>query len=170
VLLEDVPARDPTVFSHEGRWWLICTLRGDRDLHIWHADELEGPWRPHDGNPVKSDIASSRPAGQPFMLDGELCRPAQDCSRTYGGRVVIQRIDALDERHYEETTIATLEPDPTGPFPGGLHTVSALGDSTLIDGCRWTFSPSAARHGLADRTARLAARIRPAERRARDRR
>jgi hypothetical protein len=161
VLLTETPTVDPTVFAHAGRWWLICTLGGDRDLHIWHASRLEGPWRPHSGNPVKSDSASARPAGRPFMLDGELYRPAQDCSSVYGARVVIQRIDALDERHYEETTVATIEPDPTGPFPGGLHTVSALGDSTLIDGKRWTFSVSAARHGLAGRTARLAARVRP---------
>ena len=40
---------------------------------------------------VKTDVRSARPAGTPFVYQGELYRPAQDCSRTYGGSIVIHR-------------------------------------------------------------------------------
>jgi len=55
-------------------------------LRVWFADDLLGSWCPHPGNPVKPDIRSARPAGTPFVHDGALYRPAQDCSRTYGAR------------------------------------------------------------------------------------
>ena len=85
---------DATVFRHEGRWWLACTdadHEPNRDLHLWYAADLLGPWQPHAGNPVKRDLRSARPAGTPFVHEGCLYRPAQDCSHVYGGQVVINR-------------------------------------------------------------------------------
>jgi hypothetical protein len=154
VLLPGVDGVDPTVFKYEGRWWLAATRLGagrDSDLHLWHADALRGPWHPHAGNPVKRDLVGGRPAGCPFQLEGALCRPAQDCSVTYGGRVMIQRIDALDPNHYSETTVSAIEPDPNGRFPAGLHTVASHGSSTLIDGKRYMLSLRAAVRSLRQR-------------------
>ena len=73
VLIEDFAAVDPTLFEHEGRFWLLCT---DEDsgsgtkLHAFHAPDLLGPWTPHAANPVKTDIRSSRSAGRPFVAGG----------------------------------------------------------------------------------------------------
>jgi hypothetical protein len=108
-------------------------------LRAYHADALEGPWRAHLCNPVKIDVRSSRPAGAPFMLDGALHRPAQDCTRKYGRRISILRVNAIDERRYEEEIVAVIEP-PQGKYARGLHTLSALGTSTLIDGLHRDFS------------------------------
>src|SRR5579872_1762444 len=145
-LIPGVRGVDSTVFSHGGKFWLMCGVSDDGPNHklfVYHADALEGPWRPHVRNPVKIDIRSSRPAGAPFMLDGNLHRPAQDCTRNYGRRLSIQRITALDERSFEEHTIAVIDP-PRGKYSLGLHTMSAIGDSTLVDGMYRTFSLRAA--------------------------
>ena len=39
-----------------------------------------------------------------------LYRPTQDCSRHYGGAVVIQRIDVLTTEWFHETPVARIEP------------------------------------------------------------
>lgn len=139
-LIRGVRAVDSTVFKHADRWWLACTDRDrgvDSWLLIWHAMELLGPWAPHLANPVKIDIRSSRPAGTPFVHEGQLYRPAQDCSRTYGSQIVINRVTRLTPSEFAEETASIVRPDPSGPYPDGLHTISAVGDLTLIDGLRF---------------------------------
>jgi hypothetical protein len=143
-LLDDVAAADSTIFRHGEHWWLAC-VDEDRgsptDLFLWHAPQLRGPWTPHRANPVKSDVRSSRPAGTPFWHEGSLYRPAQDCSRTYGGRVAINRVLQLTPERFAEQPVAWVEPDPDGPYPDGLHTLSAVGERTLLDGKRTVFAP-----------------------------
>ena len=142
VLLDGVSAIDSTVFRHDGRWWLFHTdreLDGRTDLFAWHAASLNGPWTPHAETPVKRDIRSARPAGTPFVHNGQLYRPAQDHSRTYGGRVVFNRVDELSPRHFSETPQAFLDPERDGAYPDGVHTVSAMGNRTLVDGKRVGF-------------------------------
>lgn len=142
-LLPDVAAVDPTVFRHGGHWWLACTEDGrfpDARLLMFHAERLEGPWTSHAGNPVKIDVTSARPGGTPFEHAGELYRPAQDCSRTYGGAIVLNRVDRLTPTRFSEEPVASVEPEPGSPYPAGRHTLSALGDRTLIDGHRFVFA------------------------------
>ncbi len=143
VLLDDFPAVDPTVFVHENRWWLLCT-NGDTGpntkLYAWYASSPCGPWTPHAGNPIKTDVRSSRPAGTPFVHEGVLYRPSQDCSLGYGCAVVINRVDCLSPSAFSEEVVNVVRPDPNGPYPDGLHTLSAVGGQTLIDGKRWVFS------------------------------
>ncbi len=146
VLLSGVRAVDSSVFVHNGKFWLLCGVNDDgpnHKLYVYHADALLGPWRPHVRNPVKVDIRSARPAGAPFMLDGALHRPAQDCTRKYGRRVSILRMTAIDERKYEEQLVAVIEPQ-RGRYARGLHTLSAVGAQTLIDGLHRDFSLRAA--------------------------
>lgn len=142
-LLSGFRAVDPTIFFYGDRWWMFCVSgeqAADDRLHIWHAAALQGPWRPHERNPVKIDRGSARPGGTPFVHDGGLFRPAQDCSRTYGGRIVIMRIDRLTPDQFAEEPVAAVEPDSHWPFPDGLHTLSAAGDLTLIDAKRYLFT------------------------------
>jgi hypothetical protein len=146
VLLPGLRAVDSSVFMHAGKFWLLCGIFGDgpnQRLHAYYADALTGPWQPHPRNPVKIDIRSARPAGPPFMLDGALHRPAQDCTRKYGRRISIVRMNTIDEFRYDEETVGVIEPPP-GTYRRGVHTLSAMGDSTLIDGLRRDFSPRAA--------------------------
>jgi len=142
VLVDHFPGVDPTVFRHDGRWWLLCTRQGhnaDSHLYIWHAERLNGPWIPHVLNPVKIDVRSSRPAGPPFMHEGLLYRPAQDCSRSYGWRIAIQRLVRLTPTDFVEHPVAWVQPSPRSPFPSGRHTLTPVGRAVLIDGSRDVF-------------------------------
>lgn len=145
-LLKGVKILDASVFRHEGRWWMLGAIKGPREsieLHGWHAPELCGPWTPHSCNPLSVDVRGARPGGTPFVHEGALYRPAQDLSVTYGGRIVIHRIDALTPTRYSERPVVTVEPRPEWPFPAGMHTLSSAGDKTIIDAKRRFFSPRA---------------------------
>jgi len=149
-LIESFAAADTTIFIHEGRWWLLCTeahgVHNSMSLHAWHAPDLFGPWSPHAGNPIKRDVRSSRPAGTPFVHDGQLYRPAQDCSRTYGGAVVINHVLRLTPTEFAEVPVVTVLPYADSPYPDGLHTLNAYGRQTLIDGKRRGFIWHGSRH------------------------
>ena len=134
---------DPTLWRDDERWWLFCTFQDDSPngaLHLFEAADIRGPWRPHPGNPVQTGLARSRPAGGLFRMDGILVRPAQDCSASYGGAVVLQAVTCLDSERYEERPLRRIEPLP-GAYRSGLHTICAAGRRTLIDGKRWRFDP-----------------------------
>lgn len=144
-LLADRPLVDATPFFFGGSWWLAASEVASKgktaELHLWWAPKLEGPWTAHAQNPVKVDVRSARPGGTPFVHEGVLFRPAQDCSTTYGRRIVVNRVLELTPERFKEETATVFEPDKTGPCPMGLHTLSAAGDYTLIDGKRFLFVP-----------------------------
>jgi len=152
VILDDVAGVDPTLFKYDGRWWLFCTSAGaeaNEVLYAWHARELLGEWQAHTSNPIKIDIQSARPAGPPFQHGSHLIRPAQDCSKRYGGSLVFNRILKLTPDEFVEEPIARLEPNSRGPYPAGLHTICRAGGMTVIDGARYTFRPAEMRRALA---------------------
>ncbi|HNQ21940.1 MAG TPA: hypothetical protein PKK06_02490 [Phycisphaerae bacterium] len=158
-ILRDIGGVDATVFQHDGRWWLLCTTTdsGTRTtLYGWHASCPTGPWIPHAANPLKTDVRSSRPAGTPFVHEGQLYRPAQDCSRTYGGAVVLNRVTRLTPTEFAETPATVITADPAWAFPHGVHTVCAAGDQTVIDGKRNIFIPAAFRRAAAAQVAAFA--------------
>ncbi len=149
VLVPDFAGADATVFRHEGRWWMLATdgaLEPVHELHAFHADDLRGPWTPHPDNPVKVDVRSSRGGGTPFVHRGRLYRPAQDGSVRYGGAVTINEIEALTPSTFRERPVRTLRPDPGNPL--GLHTLSAAGDLTLVDGLGRAVVPARIGHEL----------------------
>jgi hypothetical protein len=150
-LLHGLPVVDPTLFRHDGRYWLLFTLQddgayGNLKLHGYHAESLDGVWRPHALNPLKCDITSARPAGAPFVAGGQLHRPSMDCAATYGAAVVINRVDRLSPTEFDESAVARIAPAPDGPYPAGLHTLNRMGAAAVVDGKRFAFDLLAWRH------------------------
>ncbi len=141
ILIENFAGLDPTVFQYQDRWWLTSVEHNNSldKLYLWHAPALFGPWKPHPANPIKTNRSSSRPAGTPFTHSGYLYRPSQDNTRTYGGRIMINRILRLTPTEFKEELAAIVEPNLDGLYPDGLHTISAVGNVTLLDGKRFPF-------------------------------
>ena len=135
---------DPTVFRHEDHWWLLGTDRADHPnlkLFAYFAERLEGPWQPHALNPLTCDITGSRPAGPPFRLGGRLYRPAQDCSRTYGGAVVVNELEVLTPTAFRERRVLRIEPDREGPYPHGTHHLVVDPEMIVFDAKRRRVDP-----------------------------
>lgn len=134
---------DPTVLRFQERWWMFGTTpeQPSSELRIWHSEELEGPWMAHCNNPVRDDLRSARPAGTPFIVNGTLYRPAQNCTKTYGGSIVINKVDVLTVTSFEEHQVREVCPVASSPFTDGIHTMSAFGEWTLIDSKRHVVLP-----------------------------
>lgn len=127
----DRPIIDPSLFEHEGRWWLFGNLaiapgaKADDDLHLFHTDDpISGRWTPHPLNPVVSDARFARGAGRPYRHNGKLYRPAQDCAGGYGRRVVVREITTLTPEAFAECTVGALSPSELGPDAVALHTLN----------------------------------------------
>ena len=102
-------------------------------------------------NPVVSDVRSARPAGRIFLRDGHLIRPAQDCSRAYGWRLVFNRIEVLSPTDYRESPISAIEPAlETGNLR--THSYDSDGAYEVLDGFR--IRPRVSRFARGPRTAR----------------
>ena len=137
VLLEGVKAFDPTIFEHDGVWWMFATLQHDGnstddELHLFHASTPLGPWSPHPLNPVCLDVRAARPAGAVFEHNGRLYRPAQDCSRRYGWAMTIQEITVLTKTDFEQVEIRRVEPGWAADGHA-THTVNQSCGVTLYD-------------------------------------
>ncbi|MFT3998576.1 MAG: hypothetical protein QM667_14335, partial [Asticcacaulis sp.] len=138
-VLLDVPAIDATVVRHNGLWWMFYSLPGAdrramRELHVAWSTELMGPWQQHAANPVRAGLETSRPGGTPFVIDGKLHLPMQDCVETYGGAVNVLRIDTLTPERFAATPVARF--DGKGlleEYGDGFHTLSGHDGLTFID-------------------------------------
>jgi hypothetical protein len=154
--LVEAPVIDPTVVSWNDRWWMFGTRRDcdpNAELWLWSAPEFIGPWEPHLLNPVKIDVTSARPAGIPFVRDGILFRPAQDCSTGYGGAVVLNRVERLDREAFEEYTAERFEVR-TSRYAVGNHHLAIGAGLVTIDAKRRIFDPYRSRRELAARLRR----------------
>ncbi len=143
----DHVAVDATPVFHDGLWWLLYSST-DRAVDktgalfaAW-AERLEGPWHAHLANPLRRDPTSSRPGGTPAMVDGRLVLPVQDCSATYGGAIRPLAIERLTpDLFVAEAGDAIRAPAGFAPFDQGLHTLSSVGERTLVDVKRRVLSP-----------------------------
>ena len=146
VLMEQ-PAIDASVIRHGGKWWMFYALPGPdgramRELHVAHADMLTGPWTPHTGNPVRSGLCSARPGGTPFVHEGTLHLPVQDCTEDYGKAVQVLRVDTLTTEAFSASPVARFTADGLyDAYTDGLHTLSACGAVTVLDVKRSYGSP-----------------------------
>jgi len=138
-LVDGIEVSDATIVEHEGRLWMFGAVGGEGAsswdaLHLWHADELVGPWLPHSGNPILIDARGARPAGAFYRRAGELWRPAQDCTSGYGAALALARVTRLDTEGFAQEVASVIRPG--GAWPGiGLHTLNWAAGIEVVDGC-----------------------------------
>ena len=137
VLLNDIHAVDATIQKLHGKFWMFAGVSNGKysnsdELCLFFADELMGPWTPHRGNPVLSDVRRSRPAGMLFYEEGRLIRPSQDCGKAYGYALEFSEVLKLSETEYEERPLSRIEP---GLIAGciGTHTYNRTEQFEVVD-------------------------------------
>jgi len=143
VLFKDFRMADASLLKWENKYWLFAAkANGDAayELYIWFSDKINGRWKAHPMNPVKRDITSSRPAGPPFIYKKTIYRPGQDCSDSYGSRIVMNRVTVLSETDFREDTAGILKGPDKSPYPDGMHTFSVIDDVIVVDAKRKMFT------------------------------
>jgi hypothetical protein len=139
VVFEDKAVADAVLFEKDGHFWIAYTdvTHDPHDnLHLIYAPALTGPWLAHPANPVQRGNAFCRAAGGVFASGGKLYRPAQDCSKVYGGAL---EIVTCTPTAYGEREVTHILPGGVD-FPDGCHTLIPWGDRCLVDGMRLSFS------------------------------
>ena len=103
ILLDGEKYVDSTVFEGEddlyllsykkegGQWKLVVFLLDIEKEHLTKLSEK-----------VFSDNIG-RPAGRLYFSNGQLLRPAQDCSIKYGERIIVNKVDKIGRDQYIET-------------------------------------------------------------------
>lgn len=146
---------DPTIFEHEGRWWLFCTNaernESNSALYAFHAESPFGPWEPHAANPIVKDSSAARPAGKVMRMDGRLYRPAQDCSVRYGGGLQMFTITKLTPTEFTQDLVWALNPPVGERGKHGVHTINTADGHTIYDAYTERLSPLAWLHRLRER-------------------
>lgn len=136
--LVEIGGLAPTIYRSQDRWWLFFNEPeyDSTKLHLWYSSELTGEWTPHANNPVKTDVRSSRPAGTPFQVQGDLYRPAQYRARGFGEWIVLNKVTDLTPTRFREVPVGEIVPRDGEPYSSGRHTVSSGDGFTLVDGKR----------------------------------
>ncbi len=143
-LIQNLPLLDSTILEYNNKYWLFATKRGENSnskLYIYYANSMNGPFIPHAGNPVKSSLNGSRPAGNFIKLDGEIYRPSQNCAEYYGKSVTINRITVLNEKEFKEEAVLDILPPQKSGFNYGIHTINIVDDVIVIDALKRIFMP-----------------------------
>ena len=137
-LMCSLHASDSVMLHYANTWWLFTSIEDEetycyKNLSLFFAQSPLGPWIAHPLNPVVGDAARARPAGTIFEDNGVLIRPGQDCSHSYGQAIQFNRIETLDETHYQERPVWKTTPD-WSPHCFGTHTYNRNDDFEVLDG------------------------------------
>lgn len=95
---------DNVLYKKNGVYYLFTSIL-DKDgykLLLYTSNNLRGPYSQHPSSPLCHSLEFGRNAGSLIEYDGKLYRPAQDCSKSYGGQVNVMEIIQLTPNAYEE--------------------------------------------------------------------
>jgi hypothetical protein len=122
------PYVDSTLFRWHERWWMFAGI-GWGYLHLFHADDLVGPWREHPRSPlIVANDSVARPGGRVVPDGGRLVRFAQDDYPYYGRQLRAFSIDKLTPDAYGEHELdesPLLSPGDASWNRHGMHHLDA---------------------------------------------
>jgi hypothetical protein len=120
-LVDDVERVDPSIVYYADRWWLFAAAIDNATLHLYHADDLFGPWEEHPASPIVVDNPHiARPSGRVTIYEERLYRYTMDVNPPVGSHQVF----ALEITELTPTTYAEqlARPEPIiGPSGKGWN-------------------------------------------------
>lgn len=130
---------DSSVIYHAGSYWLFTSVSGDHQhLYIYHSKTLDGQYTGHYLNPIPVEREYCRAAGNLFKVGGSLYRPTQNPSNCYGGSIIINEIEKLNDKEFKTSLQFEILPDKA--YNQGLHNISFAHNIIVIDGKRKVLS------------------------------
>lgn len=131
-VISDLPLADSirnTLFGEDLMFSTKLPDANGKELGIYIWDEVTQQYQPKDFYHFQENI--SRMAGNFFVCDGEIYRPAQVCIRWYGDAVSIQKVSCENDKwHFEE--IRRLY-SPNHDLDLGFHTFNEYKGLIVVD-------------------------------------
>lgn len=139
----DFPIIDATPVEWHGKTYVFATTQPNAlsQLLIFVSDSPDGSFKAHRQNPVKDNIATSRPGGKCFVHNGQLFRIVQDSTTRYGEALHIMRVADLTPDDFKEEFYCDIILDNPKPFNLGVHTLNFKDDVVIVDGYRERIRP-----------------------------
>lgn len=113
-----------------------------KNLNLYFSKELFGDYSLYQQSPVSTSSEYSRPAGNWIKVKESWYRPAQDCSKRYGGGISIMRVLSFPTKQqneeYKEELAFKLEPQK-GRYGFGIHTINFCDGFCVVDGYGWLY-------------------------------
>ena len=135
VIFENTDAVDSNVVFHEKKWWMFTTQRHNKeysnfsDLYIYYSDNpVSGNWIPHRLNPVLSHPSKARSAGAIVHTERGLLRPVQDCTFSYGKKIIWQKIHTVSETEFYFEEVGEIDSN----FHKKYRKIHTINDSPLL--------------------------------------
>lgn len=130
-----INAVDSTIVRYKKLWFLFSSINEYEsstadELFLFYSINPFAKWIPHPMNPIISDVRSARSAGKIFTYKNNLYRPSQDCSKTYGSRICVNKITKISKSNYKEIFSHYIEP---GFNNDGCHTLTFTDSLTVLD-------------------------------------
>jgi hypothetical protein len=120
-LVDGVERVDPSIVYYADRWWIFAAAIDNATLHLYHADDLFGPWEEHPVSPIVVDNPHiARPSGRVTIYEDRLYRYTMDVNPDVGTHQVF----ALEITELTPTTYAEqlARPEPIiGPSGKGWN-------------------------------------------------
>ncbi|MDE9466099.1 glucosamine inositolphosphorylceramide transferase family protein [Xenorhabdus bovienii] len=136
-LINNIQAVDTILIEKEGIWYLFTSEKvcgapyGDELTIFTSEDPLTLPFQRISNIPSIHDISLARNAGSIYKdSTGTLYRVSQDCSRRYGYKVNIMRINQLSKDGYHEELISKFNL-PKNTI--AMHTYNIANDIEITD-------------------------------------
>lgn len=122
---------DAIITNLFGKELLFATSSPNHNGSILNVYERAGGKFFNEIGNITFDKEIARNAGDFFMLNGKLFRPAQDCSEVYGGAVIIQEI-TKDDKGFHFRNVKRLVCTPSN-YTLGFHTFNYYKGMAVFD-------------------------------------
>lgn len=132
VVIEEALA-DATITKINDTYYMFATQvpQTQEDLFLYKSVDFDGDYQKI--GLISKGRKQSRMAGDFFEVNGVLYRPAQNCSKRYGGAVEIMNVCFSGDGKYEENHCFSLNPT-SFKYNLGLHTINFYEKGCVIDG------------------------------------
>lgn len=123
---------DAILYKNKKGYYILSTYEptpNGRCLSIYHSDTLLGKYKQTDTIVFGENVA--RNAGIMFTYNGDLIRPAQECTHTYGHAISFQRVIENDNKWTFEEIYKFFSPHPQ--YYLGTHTYNEYQGMAVID-------------------------------------
>lgn len=132
--IAEEPFADATIFEMEGQSYLCTTMLPDTNsksvkIYTLNKDAFKVVDRVAT---VKFPIVCGRNPGEVFTVDGQMYRPAQDCTLRYGHGVILQKM-TMENGEWRFENVNSLYPK-SFKYNQGVHTFNNFKGLIVIDG------------------------------------
>jgi hypothetical protein len=137
--LEDVRLIDPTIFAHDGKFFLFAGVHDEANnvLRLFTANSLFGQYMEHPKSPIRIDPRGSRMGGPIVVWQNRRFRVGQDFSQKYGNGLLIFEVTELNSGNYSESLVKKIVFD--GSY--GPHTIDFNHEKVILDRYKERFDP-----------------------------